>query len=75
MLKIMPDITFHQRMPNDLVQSNYFDPNVPSHIALDDLMRTIMNDDTAADLLREGAHHRNKYHLYHTKFIFSRQAK
>ena len=31
-------------MPNDLVQSKYFDPNVPSLIVFDDLMRTVMND-------------------------------
>ena len=46
-------------MPNGLVQSKYFDPNVPSLIIFDDLMRTVMNDDTAADLLREGAYHHN----------------
>ena len=59
MLKIMPDISFHQGMPNDLVQSKYFYPNVPSLIIFDDLVRTVMNDDTAADLFTEGAHHRN----------------
>ena len=59
MLKTMREITFHQGMPNDLVQSKYFDPNVPSLIVLDDLMRTVTNDDTAADLFPEGAHHHN----------------
>ena len=59
MLKITPDITFHQGMPNDLVQSKYFDPTVPSLVAFDGLMRTVMNDDTAADLFTEGTHHRN----------------
>ena len=49
MLKTMPEITFHQRMPNDLIQWKYFDPNVPSLIVFDDLIRTVMNDDTAAD--------------------------
>ena len=34
MLRIMPDITSHQEMPNDVVQSNYFDPSVPSLIVL-----------------------------------------
>ena len=55
----MPDITFHQEMPNDLVQSKYFDPSVPSLIVFDDLMRIVMNDDTAADLFTEDAHHRD----------------
>ena len=55
----MPEITFHQGMPNDWVQSKYFDPNIPSLIVFYDLMRTVKNDDTAADLLAEGAHHRN----------------
>ena len=55
----MPEITFHQGMTNDLVQSKYFDPNVPSLIVFDDLMRTVMNDDTADDLFTKGAHHRN----------------
>ena len=55
----MPEITFHQGMPNDLVQSKYDDPNVPSLIVFDDSMRTVMNDDTAADLFTEGAHHHN----------------
>ena len=59
MLKIMPDITFHQGMPNDLLQLKYFEPTVPSLIVFDDLMRTVMNDDTAADLFTEGAHHHN----------------
>ena len=68
-LKTMPEITFHQGMPNDLLQSKYFDPNVPSRIVFDDLMRTVMNDDTAADLFTEGAHHRN------ISVVFSRQAK
>ena len=58
MLKTMPEITFHQGMPYDLVQSKYFGPNVLSLILFDDLMRTVMNDVTAADLFTEGAHHR-----------------
>ena len=72
----MPEITFHQGTPDDLVQSKYFDSNVPSLIVFVDLIRTVMNDDTAADLLTEGAHHRNiNVVFYHTKYIFSRQAK
>ena len=59
MLKTMPEITFHQGMPNDLVQSKYFDPNVPSLTVFENLMRTVMNDDMAADLFIEGSHHRN----------------
>ena len=55
----MPDITFHQKMRNDLVQSKYFDPSVPRFIVFDDLMRTVMNDDTAVDLFTKGAHHCN----------------
>ena len=55
----MPEITFHQGIPNDLVQSKYFDPNIASLIVFDDLMRTVMNDDTATDLFTEGAYHRN----------------
>ena len=46
-------------MPNDLVQLQYFDLSVSSLIVFDDLMRTVMNDDTAADLFTEGAHYRN----------------
>ena len=57
MLKAMPEVTFHQGMPNDLVQSKYFDPHVPSLIVFDDLMRTVINDDTAANLFTEGSHH------------------
>ena len=57
MLKTMPEVTFHQGMPNDLVQSKYFDPHVPSLIVFDDLMRTVINDDTAANLFTEGSHH------------------
>ena len=52
MLKTIPEITFHQEMPNNLVQSKYFDPNVLSLIVFDD-------DDMAADLFTEGAHHHN----------------
>ena len=58
MLKTMPEITFHQGMPNDLLQSKYFYPNVQSFIVFDDLMRTVTND-TTADLFTEGAHHHN----------------
>ena len=57
MLKIMRGITFHQGMLNDSVQSEYFDPTFPSLIVFDDLMRTVMNDNTAADLFTEAAHH------------------
>ena len=53
----MPDITFHQGIPDDLVQSKCFDPTVPTLIVFDDLMKTVMN--TAADLFTEGAHDRN----------------
>ena len=49
MLKAMPEIIIHQGMPSDLVQSKYFDPNVPSLIVFGDFIRTVMNDDTAAD--------------------------
>ena len=59
MLKTMPEITFHKGMHNDIVQSKYFDANGPSLIVFHDLMRTVMNDDTAADLFTEGVHHRN----------------
>ena len=58
-LKIMPDITFHQGMPKGLIQSKYLDPTVPSLTVFDDLMRTVMNDDTAADVFTEGEHHLN----------------
>ena len=40
-------------------RSIFFYPNVLSLIEFDDLMRTVMNDDTAADLFADGAHHRN----------------
>ena len=59
MLNIMPDITFHQGMPDDLVQSKYFDPSFPRLIVFNDLIRTVINDDTAADLFTESAHHRD----------------
>ena len=49
MLKAMPEIIIHQGMPSDLVQLKYFDPNVPSLIVFGDFIRTVMNDDTAAD--------------------------
>ena len=76
MQKIMPDITFHQGMINGLVQSEYFDPGVPSLIVFDDLMRTVMNNDTAADLFTEGAHHCNiSVILIIQNIFFSRQAK
>ena len=76
MLKVMPDITFHQGMPNDLVQSKYFDPNLPCLIVFDDLMRTVMNDETPADLFAEDAHHRNiSIVLIIQNLFFSRQAK
>ena len=55
----MSDITFHQGLPNDLAQSKYFDQSVRSFIVFDNLMRTVMNDNTAADLFTEDAHHRN----------------
>ena len=55
----MPEITFHQELPNDLTHSKYFDPNVPSLIAFDDLMTTVTNDDMASDLFTEGVHHDN----------------
>ena len=58
MLKIMPDITFHQGMPGDSVQFKHFDPNVLSLIVFY-LIRTVVNDDPAADLFTDGAHYRN----------------
>ena len=53
MLKIMSDITFNEGMPNDLFQSKNFNPSVPSLIVFDDLMRTVMNNHTAAGLFTE----------------------
>ena len=67
-LKTMLEITFHQGMLD--AQSQYFDPNVPSLIVFDDLMRTVMNDDTAADLFTEGAHHRNITVVFIIKNLF-----
>ena len=58
MLKILPDITFHRGRSNDFVHLNCFDPNVPSLTVFDDVIRTVMDDDTAADLFQESAHHR-----------------
>ena len=57
MAKTMPE-TFHQGMPNDLVRSNYFDPNAPNLIAFEDLMRT------------EGAHHRDISVVFIIKSLF-----
>ena len=75
-LKTMPEITSHQGLPDDSVQSKYFDPNVPSLIVFDDLMRTVVNDDMAADLFTEGAHHRNISVIFIIQnLFFSRQAK
>ena len=74
-LKTMPEITFHQGIPNDLVQSKYFDPNVPSLIAFDDLMRTVMNDDMVGDLSTEGAHHRNISIVLSCKIYFFQASK
>ena len=70
MLKTMLEITFHQGMPNDLVQSKYFDPNVSNLIVFDDLMRTVMNDDTAVDLFTQGAHHHNISVVFIIKIFF-----
>ena len=70
MLKTMPEITFHQGMHNDLVQSEYFDPDVPSLIVFDDLTRTVMNDDTAADPFTEGAHHRSISVVFIIQIVF-----
>ena len=47
--KIMPDITFHQRISNDLVQSKCFDPSVPSLIVFD-ISKNCHDDDAATDL-------------------------
>ena len=57
-------------MRNDLVQSKCFDPRVPSLIVFDDLMRTVMNDDTAADLFTEGEHHRTISIIFIIQFFF-----
>ena len=62
-------------MPNDLVQSKYFGPNVPSLIVFDDLMRTVINDDTAADLFTEGAHNRNINVFLSYKIFFFNASK
>ena len=70
MLKIMLDITFHEGMPNDLFHSKTFHPSVPSLIVFDDLMRTDMNDHTAADLFTEGAHYRNISGIFIIQNIF-----
>ena len=59
LIKMMSDITVRQGIRNDLVQTKYFDPSVTSFIAVNDFMRTVMNDDMVADLFTEGAHHRN----------------
>ena len=75
MLKTMAEIAFHQEMLNDLVQSKYFDPNVPNLYVFDDLMRTVMNDDTSADLFREGAYHQNISIVVSYKICFFKASK
>ena len=57
MLRTIPEITFVQAMPNDLVHQKYFDSNIPSLAAFDGLMRIVINDNTTADLFTEGRHH------------------
>ena len=69
MLKIILDITFPQGTPNGVVQSKYFDPNAPSLIVFDDLIRTVMNDDMATDLFTEGAHHHNTSVVFIIQFF------
>ena len=61
-------------MPNDLFQSKNFNPSVSSLIVFDDLMRTVMNDHTAADLFTEGAYHRNISAIFIIQ-IFSKASK
>ena len=74
MLKIIPDITLHKGMPNNLVQSKYFGPKFSnfSHffILFDDLMRTIMNDYTTANLFMEGVHNRSICVVFMIQNIF-----
>ena len=70
MLQTIPDITFHQGMPNKEDQSGFFDPKRPSLIVFDDLMRTVMNDDNAADLFTEGAHHQNTSIIFIIQNLF-----
>ena len=74
MLKIILDITLHQGMPDDLVQSKHFDPSNPSLIVFY-LMRTVINDDTAAYLLTEAAHHRNISVVFFIQNLFFKLSK
>ena len=70
MMQSIPEMMFHQGMPNPLDQPEFFDPDIPSLIVFDDLMRTVMNDNTAADLFTEGAHHQNTSVIFIIQNLF-----
>ena len=69
----MAEITFHQEMPNDLVQSNYL--LVSSLILFDNLMNAVMNDDTVADLFTESEHHCNISIIFIIQSLFFKASK
>lgn len=54
-----PKVEFHQGIPADLDDDEFFDPKHNNLLILDDLQSTSGKDKRVTDLFTEGSHHRS----------------
>ena len=56
---VTPRVEFHQGIPSDLEDDEFFDPKLNNLLILDDLHSTSGKDKRITDLFTEGSHHRS----------------
>ena len=56
---VTPSVEFHQGIPSDLEDDEFFDPKLNNLLILDDLHSTSGKDKRITDLFTEGSHHRS----------------
>ena len=56
---VTPRVEFHQGIPSDLEDDEFFDPKLNNLLILDDLQSTSGKDKRITDLFTEGSHHRS----------------
>ena len=56
---VRPKVEFHQGIPQDLDDDEYFDVKMNNLLILDDLYSTSSKDRRITDLYTEGSHHRS----------------
>ena len=70
-LKLIPNITFVERVPGDL--ETLINPSIRNLVVIDDLMHELSNDQRMTNLFIKGCHHRNLSVILILQNIFHRE--